>query len=161
MRINTYVFILCIFIPALIVCSCRGIKNEDEILKKIDKYAGAGTLQQFDYLSGVGTWLSPETEYKYVHGGDHSDGIIGIYNHNYLLRDERLYFTINSGVSDKTSGQPMWAYISLQTGEKHYLCPDPLCRHTEEDGCRYLDMQSLTADPDNRSMFSYMSAANR
>jgi hypothetical protein len=55
-------------------------------------------------------------------------------------------------MNDKSSGQPMWAYISLLTRVKHYLCPDPLCRHTEEDGCRYLGMMSLITDPDSESM---------
>ncbi len=120
-KINTYVFILYIFILILIVCSCKNLKNKDEILDNIDQYTSGASASQFGYQSSVGTWLLPETEYQYSPAGDHSDGIIGIYNHNYFIRDERLYFTINSGVSDKSSGQPTWAYISLLTGEKHYL----------------------------------------
>jgi len=34
----------------------------------------------------------------------------------------------------------MHAYIDIKTGEKHYLCPDPLCSHKAEEGCLFVDI---------------------
>ena len=107
----------------------------------------------YEYLDGVGSWLEPETEYKPAS----DEGIVGLTANYFGLSDGKLYFRLRKAESKKdetgyyyTSGKDAYAYISSQTGEKHFICPDPLCTHGAYSGCQYLDLGGLlqsTSDP--------------
>ena len=107
----------------------------------------------YEYLEGVGSWLEPETEYKPAS----DEGIVGLTANYFGLSDGKLYFQLKKEESKKdetgyyyTLGHPIYAYISNQTGEKHFICPDPLCTHGAYSGCQYLDLGGLlqsTSDP--------------
>ena len=49
----------------------------------------------------------------------------------------KLYFNVKKKYQDQnhTTGALTHMYIDLETGENHYVCPDPLCSHVFEDNC--------------------------
>lgn len=131
----------------LLLPSCS--KNKGLIIENAQKAAeDRPTAEEgYEYLIGVGNWLNSETEY--VSYPDENivrligNGLGNIYNGD-------LYFQLQKEESKQdetgyyyTSGKPVYAYISRITGEKHFLCPDPLCTHGAYSGCQYLNLDSL------------------
>ena len=129
----------------LMLASCSK-ENKGIVIDKAEKLADdAPTAPDgYEYLEGVGSWLDTETEYKSA--PDENIMIIGANSFN--LQNENLYFTLKKEESKAgeyyTLGHPVYAYISNQTGEKHFICPDPLCTHGAFSGCQYLDLSDLT-----------------
>ena len=86
----------------------------------------------YEYLEGVGSWLSAETEYK----SSPYDNILSLKGNYFYISNDNIYFQLKKEESKRdetgyyyTLGDPIYAYISGQTGEKHFICPDPLCTH--------------------------------
>lgn len=135
--------LICLIISLLSSCSKE---NKGIVIEKAEKLADDVPVapEGYEYLEGVGSWLSAETEYKSA--PDENIMIIGANSFN--LRNENLYFTLKKEESKAgeyyTLGHPVYAYISNQTGEKHFICPDPLCTHGAFSGCQYLDLSDLT-----------------
>ena len=80
-------------------------------------------LEGYEYLEGVGSWLNAETEYKPAS----DEGIVCLTANDFGLSDGNLYFRLRKAESKKdetgyyyTSGKDAYAYISSQTGEKHF-----------------------------------------
>ena len=138
--------IYCISI-LLMLCSCS--YTEDEILEKVERYTSV-TVENtvYDYQNDLADWLTQETAYIYEEEHDTTSGIINLFDSNYNIMQERMYFQIRKPLENST-GADFWAYISLKTGEKHYLCPDPLCEHTRNSGCQYVDLQTLIFHPED------------
>lgn len=138
-------------IMTLALCSCSTQKTRDEILKEAGQYTDNISLDTaYDYQKNIGEWLGTETSYAYDENGDTSDGIINLYMSSYILNKDRMYFQIGK-LTSTSSGANLWAYLSVKTGEKHYLCPDPLCDHSKNSGCQYLNFEILTFNPDSDS----------
>ena len=133
------------FLALLMLASCSK-ENKGIVIDKAEKLADdAPTASDgYEYLEGVGSWLDEETEYKPA--SDENIKIIGA--NSFYLQNENLYFTLKKEESKAgeyyTLGHPVYAYISNQTGEKHFICPDPLCTHGAFSGCQYLDLGDLT-----------------
>lgn len=133
------------FITLLLLVSCSK-ENKGIVIEKTENLlSDAPTAPDgYEYLEGVGSWLDTETEYKSA--PDENIMIIGANSFN--LQNENLYFTLKKEESKAgeyyTLGHPVYAYISNQTGEKHFICPDPLCTHGAFSGCQYLDLSDLT-----------------
>ncbi len=96
----------------------------------------------FGYQKDLGKWLTEEKEYLYDPDGDASDGITIFNTIGMIHVGERLYFPI-SKQTPLSTGDNFYAYVSTKTGEKHYICPDPLCSHDEESGCPYINFVEL------------------
>lgn len=128
------------------MCSCTDTKSEDDALQKIQKYDNTVSVDIYNYQNDLAEWLSPENEYVFNSDSDNSDSIIRIYDSTYTIKEDRLYFTVRRDNND------VWAYVSLKTGEKFYLCPDPLCPHTEESGCKYLNLKELIFVPGSSNL---------
>ena len=135
--------LICLIIFLLSSCSKE---NKGIVIEKAEKLADDVPVapEGYEYLECVGSWLDTETEYKSA--PDENIMIIGANSFN--LRNENLYFTLKKEESKAgeyyTLGHPVYAYISNQTGEKHFICPDPLCTHGAFSGCQYLDLSDLT-----------------
>ena len=104
----------------------------------------------FGYQKDLGKWLDMEKEYLYDPDGDASDGITKFNTIGMIHVGERLYFPI-SKQTPLSTGDNFYAYVSTKTGEKHYICPDPLCGHDEESGCPYINFDVLAFPPDSDS----------
>jgi hypothetical protein len=118
-------------------CSRRDI--DEHIQESIDKYDDYDdNLSQYDYQKNIGKEFSAETEYKYDENSDNMDGIVPIFN-QYKIYNNKIYFNIlrRYDHSDEQNAD-MLAYIDINNGTKHYLCPDSLCKHTYSGECKYL-----------------------
>ena len=133
------------FLALLMLASCSK-ENKGIVIDKAEKLADdAPTASDgHEYLDGVGSWLDGETEYK----NSPDENIYSIAGNNISLWNGNLYFTLKKEESKAgeyyTLGHPVYAYICNQTGEKHFICPDPLCTHGAFSGCQYLDLGDLT-----------------
>ena len=109
----------------------------------------------YEYLEGVGSWLSAEEEYK-----SYPDEKIDIlFGNDFTPLNGNLYFRLSKKESKSdetgtksTTGKPVYAYVNNATGEKHFLCPDPLCTHGSYSECQYLSLANLTASSSNDSV---------
>ncbi|MDD4774690.1 MAG: hypothetical protein PHZ09_13990, partial [Eubacteriales bacterium] len=136
-----YVLFFIIFICLAETISCTNTKSEDDALLKIQKYDKTINADIYDYQKDLAEWLVPETEYISCFDIDNPDRIIRTFEDKFVIEEDRLYFIL------KRQNQDMWAYVSLLTGEMFDLCPDPLCPHTEESGCKYLNLHDLVFVP--------------
>lgn len=109
----------------------------------------------YEYLEGVGSWLSAEEEYK-SYPDEKIDSLIG---NSFTRLNGNLYFRLKKQESKSdetgtrsTTGNPVYAYVSNATGEKHFLCPDPLCTHGSYSDCQYLSLANLTPSSSNDSL---------
>ncbi len=109
----------------------------------------------YEYLEGVGRWLSAEEEYK-----SYPDEKVDIlFGNDFTPLNGNLYFRLSKKESKSdetgtksTTGKPVYAYVNNATGEKHFLCPDPLCTHGSYSECQYLSLANLTASSSNDSV---------
>ena len=137
----------------LMLASCSE-ENKGIVIDKAEKLADdAPTASDgYEYLDGVGSWLNGETEYK----NSPDENIYSIAGNNISLWNGNLYFQLKKEESKAgayyTLGHPIYAYISNQTGERHFLCPDPLCTHGAYSGCQYLDLSNLKFSASNPSV---------
>jgi len=144
MKTKITAVLLCIFLLA----SCSGEKDTEELLGQVEQYTKeTAEVSGYAYQKELGAWLAPETNYHYEEADDRSDYLINLFSGTYDLRKNRLYFTIDNKVNENAERAEMLAYISLKTGEKHYLCPDPLCPHTDDSGCQYRTLDPLMFAP--------------
>lgn len=146
--------LICLIISLLSSCTKE---NKGIVIEKTQNLLNdAPTAPEgYEYLEGVGSWLEPETEYKPAS----DEGIVGLTANYFGLSDGKLYFQLKKEESKKdetgyyyTLGHPIYAYISNQTGEKHFICPDPLCTHGAFSGCQYLDLGGLLQSTSNPSI---------
>ncbi len=144
MKIN--IIILIIFTLIIAFYACTNSESENNALKKAEEYNKTISNNLYAYQNNLTDWLTPEKEYIYSENGDSSKNIIGL-SDNYFMNRDRLYFQVSRNLSYN-----MWAYMSIKTGEKYYMCPDPLCPHTRESGCKYLDIISLVFSPDSSNI---------
>ena len=116
-----------LILAALMLSSCGRDRGIDvDLLEKAEKadeiYAPSAAQDAGDYY--YGDWTE-ETRYDVPDTSKH-DGIMtrsgtisGYYNGKY-------YFSVTK------ARESTKMYIDLATGESHYVCPDPLCAHTQE-----------------------------
>ncbi len=134
--------IFCIIATLLLILpffSCSKTKLDEQIQADLNKYdIYEDNLSQYDYQKDIGKAYSAETEYKYDENSDNMDGIVPIFN-QYKVYNNKIYFNITRRY-DNTDEQnaDMLAYIDINNGTKHYICPDPLCKHTYSGECKYL-----------------------
>ena len=140
----------------LMLASCSK-ENKGIVIDKAEKLADdAPTAPEgYEYLEGIGSWLEPETEYKSAP----DENIECFTSNTFGLSRGNLYFQLKKEESKKyetgysyTLGHPTYAYISNLTGEKHFICPDPLCTHGAFSGCQYLDLGDLKFSASNPSV---------
>lgn len=128
------IYITILFVMILLSSySCN--KNNDNT-ELIDKYATiTGSTSDINY-EGIEKWYSKEESYNYTPDSD--DNNISLSGSGtYTIVGDRLYYKA------KINNEQTLAYVSLRTGEKFFLCPDPLCEHTEEYGCKYLNLDKF------------------
>ena len=142
---------------ALLLLSSCSKENKGLVIEKTENLLSDAPVapEGYEYLEGVGSWLEPETEYKPAS----DEGIVGLTANYFGFSDGNLYFRLRKAESKKdetgyyyTSGKDAYAYISSQTGEKHFLCPDPLCTHGAYSGCQYLNLGGLLQSTSNPSI---------
>ena len=142
-----------LFLSMLVGCNTQ---SKGRITAKVqDKLAETETSSSvydihFGYQKDLGKWLTEEKEYLYDPDGDASDGITIFNTIGMIHVGERLYFPISKQTTLST-GDNFYAYVSTKTGEKHYICPDPLCGHDEESGCPYINFDVLAFSTDSDS----------
>ncbi len=132
--------ILTAFILILPAFSCSKTKLDEQIQANINKYDNyEDNLSQYDYQKDIGKAYSAETEYKYDENSDNMDGIVPMIFNQYKIYNDKIYFNITRRYdhSDERTAD-MLAYIDIKNGTKHYICPDPLCKHSYSGGCKYL-----------------------
>lgn len=134
--------LLFLALVTLALTSCTGLASDDNAHQIAEKYISETSAD--DYQPAVFDWLSVDTEYTSA-SDDNSEGIIRLAD-SYLKNKNRLFFTVSHDHSSS-----VWAYTDLNTGETLNICPDPLCKHTRESGCKYLDMRDIIFDSDSCS----------
>ena len=149
---------------ALLLLSSCSKENKGIVIEKTQNLLDdAPTAPEgYEYLKGVGSWLSAETEYK----SSPYDNIVSIKGNYFSITNDNIYFQLKKEESKRdetgyyyTLGDPIYAYISGQTGEKHFICPDPLCTHGAYSGCQYLNLGNLTfSSSDTSLMYATRSA---
>ena len=150
---------ICVFlciIYSLSILSCSSSKKKEDILNNAQEYKNNLTADSaYDYQNEVGQWLTPETEYKYDESIDTNVGITDLFGGSFIPQNDRMYFQVSKEVSNSSgysTGAMLWAYISTSTGEKHNICPDPLCTHLDGSDCKYLDLNDLMFLPNSDSI---------
>lgn len=148
--------LMCIFC-SIFLLSCSSSKTKEDILNNAQEYKTESYADSaYDYQNEIGLWLTPETEYKYDDNKDTNVGIIDLHDKSFIPQNDRLYFQVSKEVFTPTGGYSMgtmlWAYISTSTGEKHNICPDPLCAHLAGSDCQYLDLNDLIFFPKSDSI---------
>lgn len=153
--------LICLIFSLLVSCSKE---SKGLVIEKAENLLSDAPTAPvgYEYLDGVGSWLNAETEYKPAS----DEGIVCLTANDFGLSDGNLYFRLRKAESKKdetgyyyTSGKDAYAYISSQTGEKHFLCPDPLCTHGAYSGCQYLNLGNLTfSSSDTSLMYATRSA---
>ncbi len=153
--------LICLIFSLLVSCSKE---SKGLVIEKTENLLSDAPTAPvgYEYLEGVGSWLNAETEYKSAS----DEGIVCLTANDFGLSDGNLYFRLRKAESKKdetgyyyTSGKDAYAYISSQTGEKHFLCPDPLCTHGAYSGCQYLNLGNLTfSSSDTSLMYATRSA---
>lgn len=146
--------LICLIIFLLVSCSKE---SKGLVIEKAENLLSDAPTAPvgYEYLEGVGSWLNAETEYKPAS----DEGIVCLTANDFGLSDGNLYFRLRKAESKKdetgyyyTSGKDAYAYISSQTGEKHFICPDPLCTHGAYSGCQYLNLGGLLQSTSNPSI---------
>ncbi len=145
-----YFMSFCVIIFVIILSSCD-TRTKDDIITDASQYISSTQNNQslsdhFGYQEGLGAWLENESGYIHNEDGDNSDGITNLNGGNYFHIQDRLYFKLTKQTQFST-GDNFWAYVSTRTGEKHYICPDPLCAHDQDSGCPYIELEQLTFHP--------------
>jgi len=146
-------------LSTLLFVSCNNEKADNDVLQNLESVVKQTTAEaddQFAYQKDLASWYKPETEYKYNPEGDNSSGIITVFRkglNTYDLSDDKLYMETKrviyeSGIQEEN----MIAYMDIETGEKHYLCPDPLCTHSVGSSCLFVDVTYYFANPDNDNL---------
>lgn len=131
------VFLIFTYILNMYSCSTRENQEIDEI---IDKYTSHQS-SEITYFESF-DWLDTENNYNFDSSIDNVNDIVNLIDPLYIPHDNRIYLKM------KRDNNSVWAYIDLNSGNLFYLCPDPLCAHTEESGCKYLNIEStLIFDP--------------
>ena len=131
------IFVTIPIIFALILsCSCEDKKTTSDDLERIEKYSSETAGNPERNYADIADWLKPEEQYSY-NSADNSYNITDNYYPLYFLNDDRIYYEamVNNLLS--------FSYIALKTGESFSLCPDPLCNHTLEGGCKYLSLHQM------------------
>ncbi len=137
MHQKKYLFITILLIFAIIIsCSCKDKKVTSDDLARIEKYSNETNNNSEQNYAEIADWLSPEEQYKYK-STDNSYNITDIYNPNYFVKDDRLYYEV------RINNELSFSYITLKTGESFLICPDPLCDHTLAGGCKYLGLHQM------------------
>ena len=149
---------------ALLLLSSCSKENKGIVIEKTQNLLddAPSAPEGYEYLEGVGSWLSAETEYK----SSPYDNIVSIKGNYFSITNDNIYFQLKKEESKRdetgyyyTLGDPIYAYISGQTGEKHFICPDPLCTHGAYSGCQYLNLGNLTfSSSDTSLMYATRSA---
>lgn len=142
MKIHNLIIITLILL-ALILISCDEMDKGSLINEVENALASQNINPDYSYQAAIAPWLSDELTYI---GFNTSNHIVNLFAKDQIISGNRIYFSVSSPTS---TGDKIYAYISLETGEKHYLCPDPLCNHSENSGCKYAGIDNLTVDPDN------------
>lgn len=126
------IFVYCFLLLFLSSCT-RDQAIDEKLLEKADDIYRIPTVTEADEYMGD---YAPEAEYS---AGDLSS-INGIhYNSAYsaALADGKYYFDVktfqtrtNEDGSKNYGTATITRSMNLETGESFYLCPDPLCEHS-------------------------------
>ncbi|MDD4772526.1 MAG: hypothetical protein PHZ09_02855 [Eubacteriales bacterium] len=111
----------------------------------IDKYSNE-TITSGQNYADIADWLTPEEQYSY-RTTDNSDNIADIYNPIFFVKSDRIYY------ETRIDNLMSFSYIALKTGESFSLCPDPLCDHTPEGGCKYLSLHQMMFSKESDDVF--------
>ena len=142
-----YVFITILIISAIIIsCSCNDKKVTSDDLERIEKYSNETAKNSEQNYADIADWLSPEEQYSYK-STDNSYNITDIYNPIFFEKGDRIYYEV------RLDSLLSFSYITLKTGESFSLCPDPLCDHTLEGGCKYLGLHQIIFSKESDDIF--------
>ena len=92
-----------------------------------------GELDEVYYDYGEETTFIPQS----------AEGTAGI--SGYMIHDNKYYYSVRTKYdrNQHLTGISIMAYTDLTTGEKRYVCPDPLCAHAETWECPYVNKEGL------------------
>ncbi|MCI8388392.1 MAG: hypothetical protein HFE63_08030 [Clostridiales bacterium] len=124
-------------------CRCDNAKNDTDI--DSDQYIVQNTDSNSEYE--IPSWLTLEEAYQPCETVP-ENSIVSLTGSNYITAGDRLYY-----MSSTTDNISMWAYISMLTGESYLVCPDPLCKHTDNN-CQYLGFSTkILVDEEDSTVF--------
>jgi len=136
MKKITAIFLL---VTILIFSSCRDLSVDEKILNNANNEAHLFTINRSSSLvEYYGDYAKEDT-----YSPTSTEDIKGIYSPLYRkINNERYYFTVKKRYETETqqTAREIYAYINTANGEKHYICSDPLCTHTELEECKYLNL---------------------
>ncbi len=121
---------------AAILTSCTKPPADDDILDISSKYANDEKTDYSEFYESVEDLFTREEKYRPPDASDIAD-----------RGSDRLYF-----ITKVDNGASTLNYMSLSTGNVHSICPDPLCTHLMDSGCKYLNLASYIADPASPSV---------
>lgn len=155
--------IIMLFFLMVSSSSCGTIDTKNDIIKEAEEYVNLTTSVNestentlnihFGYQKELGKWLDEEIKYIYDENGDNSNGIDLLEGMGYKCYGDRLFLDL-ARQTELSTGEKLKTYINIRTGEKHYVCPDPLCEHKQSNGCLYIKLSQLTFHPEN-DMLAY------
>ncbi len=142
---KTFVTIIIIF-ALILSCSCEDKKATSDDLARIEKYSNETNNNPEQNYADIAGWLTPEEQYSYK-STDNGNSITDIYNPIYFVKGNRIYYEV------RINNQLSFSYITLKTGESFSVCPDPLCDHTPEGGCKYLGLHQMMFSKESDDVF--------
>ena len=119
--------------------SCRDLSTDEQILNRATSDEHLFTIDRSSTLVEYYGNYSQED----IYSPTSTEDIEGIYSPRYQkINNDRYYFTVKKRYETDTqqTAREIYAYINTANGEKHYVCSDPLCTHTELEECKYLNL---------------------
>ena len=131
--------IFLLVLSTMLLTSCSDKTDQNELIEKYDSNISTNSAH-IDI-----EWLEDETEYSYTES-DTTYKIVDCLNDYLVFASDRVY------IVTKADDTPTYSYININTGEIFPLCPDPLCNHTKNSGCRYLSLSGLIVEPEHEDV---------
>ena len=125
-KIIKFILAMVLVLFVFLSSSCRDSSVDEEILRDAENFHIADSRPERYYGNFI-----PETAFAPTDTSDFE----GIFSPLYNFNNNRFYFPVR-----RDNHTLMLSYVNLQTGEHRLICPDPFCRHVENE-CRYLGFQ--------------------
>lgn len=136
-NMKKFTLILMAILLTLSSAACSDDKGALEISQKyLETESENKAASEYGSLYELTDWLTPEMEY--ICPVDTSER-------------ERKYITYSTELG---SGN-RFGYISLKSGELFDICPDPLCEHSDDSGCKYTSLSGIIEVPtDEKTLYA-------
>ena len=141
MKINYIKLVILAITFLTLLSSCRNANIDKKILEDADNFNNVFEINRDYSLEEYYGDYERETLSVPTDIDDFYDIYSPMYN---FFNNDRYYFTVKKRyeTAHELDGREIYVYVDLKTGEKHYICSDPLCTHIEMGECKYLNMNS-------------------